>query len=65
MNEIIESWNKKNYPLIMECEHRSYYKDGHDNDLYVIRVFRNKEIINIQSGDSFLDAYNKIKGEPN
>lgn len=65
MDEIIKSWNESHYPLTMEYEHRSYYKDGHDNDLYIIRVFdSNKIITKIKSGNSFLEAFDKIKGEP-
>ena len=65
MNEILNSWNELHYPMYMTYEYRSYYKDGHDNDLWILRVIHDNNIIAKEEGTDFLEAYNKIKGEPN
>ena len=65
MQEVIDYWNKQHSLYTMEYERRSYYKDGHDNDLWILRVIHDNNIIAKEEGTNFLEAYNKIKGEPN
>ena len=45
MQEVIDYWNKQHSLYTMEYERRSYYKDGHDNDLWIIRIKKDNTII--------------------
>lgn len=64
MQEVIDYWNKQHSLYTMEYERRNYYKDGHDNDLWIIRIKKDNTIIKEYKGTDFITVYNKIKGEP-
>ena len=64
MQEVIDYWNKQHSLYTMEYERRSYYKDGHDNDLWIVRIKKDNTIIKEYKGTDFITVYNKIKGEP-
>lgn len=61
MDILVEKWNSEFPEYNLTYEKRNWYENGKDNEKYILRIYKNNEIVREIEGKSFLEAYAKIK----
>ena len=60
MQEIINHWNKKNFPLYLTYEKRDVFINGSEELLILLYVNKDGLIIDEYKGKNFLEAFHYL-----